>query len=378
MYCINAQSRALEDAFLAQGMPYKLVGATRFYSRREIKDLMAYLRIIHNPYDTVSLMRIINVPSRKIGAKSLADLTIWATSQGLPLYDALGELHETTDRPVNAAGRKALLRFYDMWETWIGARDQVTVLEQLDQVIEKTGYAKYLRDGSEGGEERWENVLEFRAVASEYSHLPLEESMTTFLEEISLVSDVDNLDETEAPTLLTLHSAKGLEFGAVFIVGLNDGLLPHSRSFDDPDAMEEERRLFYVGVTRAQDRLYLSHTFRRTMYGSSELVEPSRYLSDIPARLKVSADIRQPRQTRMSLGKRQHSSLRPAQRAAARRYDTGSDAPFKAGDKVRHASFGEGTVIQIRRRGDDWDVDVAFKGRGVKTLAASFARLERA
>jgi DNA helicase-2/ATP-dependent DNA helicase PcrA len=202
-----------------------------------------------------------------------------------------------------------------------------------------------------------------------------------FLEEVSLVSDVDNLDDADAPTLLTLHSAKGLEFGTVFIVGLNEGLLPHSRCFDDPDAMEEERRLFYVGVTRAQDRLYLAHTFRRTMYGANDLGQASRFLADVPARLQTDAkDLlvgresqrradRQPLQTHLSLGR--------SQPGTSRRSSAASTAPFSTGEKVRHASFGEGTVIEVRQRGEDWDVTVAFKGLGIKTLAASFANLQK-
>jgi len=372
MYRTNAQSRALEDAFLAEGMPYKLVGATRFYARREVKDLMAYMRIIHNPYDTVSLTRIVNVPPRQIGAKTLARLGDWATRRGIPLYDALHDLLQQDDVPIHASGRRALLGFYEMWAEWIALRDQVSVLELLDKVIEGTGYGAYLRDGSQEGEDRWENVLELRSVASEYSHLPLDEALLTFLEEISLVSDVDNLDDTEAPTLLTLHSAKGLEFETVFIVGLNDGLLPHSRCFDDPDAMEEERRLFYVGVTRAESRLYLAHTFRRTIFGSSELGAPSRFLSDIPAQLKMSAAQPAPQQSRMRLGRtRREASAR--QRAAG----AAAAAPLRTGDAVRHPTFGEGTVIEVKQRGADWDVTVAFKGRGIKTLVASFAHLEK-
>ncbi|MFL7809863.1 MAG: ATP-dependent helicase, partial [Anaerolineae bacterium] len=230
MYRTNAQSRALEDAFLAQGMPYKLVGATRFYARREVKDLLAFMRLVHNPYDTVSLLRVINVPPRKIGAKTLDSLVTWADQQGLPVYDALQELAEMDKPPVSAGARRALLGFYDMWREWVAVADEISALELLDKVIEDTGYGPYLRDGSEEGEDRWENILELRSVASEYAHLPTDESLQAFLEEVSLVSDVDNLDDTEAPTLLTLHSAKGLEFGTVFIVGLNDGLLPHNRS----------------------------------------------------------------------------------------------------------------------------------------------------
>jgi DNA helicase-2/ATP-dependent DNA helicase PcrA len=403
MYRTNAQSRALEDAFVAQNMPYKLVGATRFYARREIKDLLAYLRIIHNPYDAVSLMRILNVPRRKIGATTQRALLSWAAELGLPVYDALDALvpregGKAASTPLRAAGRRALIDFYQMWHRWIAARDQVPVLDLLDQVIQDTRYGAYVRDGTTEGEDRWENVLELRAVASEFASLPSEEALTTFLEEISLVSDVDNLDDTEAPTLLTLHSAKGLEFGTVFIVGLNDGLLPHSRSFEDPDGMEEERRLFYVGVTRAQNRLYLSHTFRRTTYGgprgfggNSDLGESSRFLADIPTRLTVDATraTRVPERGRASVQGRfsdrgrvpgrgsTHYWSPSGQPGRARRRDAAAMAPYRAGDKVAHASFGQGTVIQVEQRSGDWDVTVAFEGQGIKTLAASFAHLEK-
>jgi DNA helicase-2/ATP-dependent DNA helicase PcrA len=377
MYRTNAQSRALEEAFLAQGMPYKLVGATRFYARREIKDLMAYLRIIHNPYDAVSLSRVINVPPRAIGAKTRSGLDAWAASMGVPVYDALQELAGGAAVPISPGGRKALLRFYEMWKAWRASRAQFSALELLDQVIEQAGYGAYLRDGSDEGEERWENVLELRAVAAGYSSLPVEESLITFLEEVSLVSDVDNLDETDAPTLLTLHSAKGLEFDVVFIVGLDDKLLPHSRSFDDPDAMEEERRLFYVGVTRARDHLYLLHTFRRSMYGSSELSEASRFLADVPAHLKVDVGAYAPQQAGVTLPRSRSRPGLERDQVTSRRRGTGEPGPFKSGEKVRHTFFGEGMVIEVKQRGGDWDVTVAFRGRGIKTLAAGFANLEK-
>jgi DNA helicase-2/ATP-dependent DNA helicase PcrA len=209
--------------------------------------------------------------------------------------------------------------------------------------------------------------------------------LTLFLEEVALVSDVDNLDETDAPTLLTLHSAKGLEFGVVFIVGLNDGLLPHSRSFDDPDGLEEERRLFYVGVTRTKDRLWLSHTFRRTLYGSSDLGEPSRFLADIPSRFKDDGRARARTRGRaparhvqgeMSLGRSRRSALLRDRGALQRGAGAGQE-PFQIGDLVKHPAFGEGTVIQVESRGDDWDLTIAFKGRGIKTLALGFAKLEK-
>ena len=361
MYRVNAQSRALEEAFIAQGMPYKLVGATRFYDRREVKDLLAYLHIIYNPNDTVSLLRVINTPPRKIGAKTLGAFTRWASRKGLSPYDALARLEDAADAALPTVGRRALLRFYEMWRSWVEARERMDVLQLLDRVIADTNYAKYLRVGEKEGDERWDNVLELRAVASEYSVLPPEDSLITFLEEISLVSDVDNLEDEQAPALLTLHSAKGLEFDAVFIVGVNDGLLPHSRSFGDHEAMEEERRLFYVGVTRARERLYLSYTFRRTLYGSNDLCEPSPFLSDIPDRLKVMSRAHSSTPT-------PHSPRRPRRQG---------QAPLKPGDKVRHPSFGEGTVIGAERRGNDWDITVSFRRRGIKTLALSFANLKK-
>jgi DNA helicase-2/ATP-dependent DNA helicase PcrA len=216
--------------------------------------------------------------------------------------------------------------------------------------------------------------------------------LNAFLEEVSLVSDVGNLDDSNAPTLLTLHAAKGLEFAVVFIVGLNDKLIPHSRSFDDPDAMEEERRLFYVGVTRAEDRLYMLHTFRRSVWGSSEVSEPSRYLKDIPSGLKTDPDKKQPRTggytnrrdgyRRGLLGRGTEQTQAGARsrgrsRAQGRALSTAGSGPFQVGDKVSHRAFGEGTVIGIEARGSDWDVTIAFKGRGIKTLAASFANLEK-
>ncbi len=389
MYRTNAQSRALEEAFLAAGMPYKLVGATRFYARREIKDLLAYLRIVHNPADSVSLGRIVNVPARKIGAKTLADLSAWAAMKGVNSYDALKLLFDGEPAPLGSAGRSALLKFFLIWNTWLSLRSKATALAMLDQVIQDVGYESYLRDSTDEGEERWENVLELRAVAAQYSEIEEGQSLSTFLEEVSLISDVDNLDESNAPTLLTLHAAKGLEFGVVFIVGANEKLIPHSRSFDDPDAMEEERRLFYVGVTRARDRLYILHTFRRTLWGESEVSDASRYLKDIPSTLQTDPDKDRPkggsyasrhegfRTGQLGFGTERTESKRRSQIGSAAGAPARTSAPFKVGDQVTHRAFGEGTVIAVEARGSDWDVTVAFKGRGIKTLAASFANLER-
>jgi DNA helicase-2/ATP-dependent DNA helicase PcrA len=387
MYRTNAQSRVLEDAFMRHGVPYKLVGATRFYERREIKDVLAYLRLIHNPHDDVSLNRVLNVPPRGIGDRTKATITQWAERHSLPLYTALQllkEAHAKKETTPQAAqeepapgmdpapvldGRstKALLSLLDLLDGLAAAREQGNVLELLDKLVAESGYSAYIRDGTEEGEERWENIQELRTVAREYVNLPPETALTTFLEDVALVSDVDNLrEETDAATLLTLHMAKGLEFDTVFIVGLEEGILPHSRSLEEPDEMEEERRLCYVGMTRAKRRLYLIHTFRRARFGNQSTSEPSRFLRDIPSRLVKGRDVRAP--ARVKSEPTGGFQSRPAPRS-------GSFAP---GDRVRHAQFGEGIVVASQMRGGDEELIVAFSGKaGVKRLLAGLAGLKR-
>jgi DNA helicase-2/ATP-dependent DNA helicase PcrA len=386
MYRTNAQSRVLEDAFMRHGLPYKLVGATRFYERREIKDVLAYLRLIHNPYDDVSLRRILNVPPRGIGAKTQQSLENWAQVNGVPLYTALQllKVEDETDASAQEAGSpppevidsasvfsgrssRVLLAFLDLLDGWMTNRAQMTVLEHLDQVLVDSGYADYVRDGTEEGEERWENIQELRTVARDYQSVGPEAALGAFLEGVALVSDVDNLrDEINAATLLTLHTAKGLEFEAVFVAGLEEGILPHSRSMDEPEEMEEERRLCYVGMTRAKSRLYLIHTFRRTRFGNPSLSEPSRFLRDIPGDLVNGTGGRAPARRRARV-----KSATP--QASVRRL--GSFAP---GDRVQHPQFGEGIVVSSQARDGDEEVIVAFVGRaGIKRLMASFAGLKR-
>ena len=381
MYRTNAQSRALEDAFVWAGMPYKLVGATRFYARAEIKDVLAYLRVIHNPADNVSLARILNVPRRGIGARTRAALESLAAQMGTSLYGALQVLKKETEetegnsenrgKVLTARMRKPLLQFAELLDGLIAIRDKVSVPELLDRMLEVTGYESYLRDGTEEGEDRWSNVMELFTVAREYAALSPDEALATFLEEVSLVSDVDNLDESaDAPTLLTLHSAKGLEFPVVFIIGLEDGLLPHSRSFDDVEQMEEERRLCYVGITRAKERVYLVHAFRRTLYGFSDVSLPSRFLEDIPNHLVAGRAVKK---TPAKQGKRRFRRQTEWASPAAPR----PVAKFYAGERVRHSTFGEGIVIESRLRDGDEEVTVAFEEKGVKRLLASFAKMEK-
>jgi len=388
MYRTNAQSRALEDAFVYAGMPYKLVGATRFYARQEIKDVLAYLRILHNPNDGISLSRVMNVPPRGIGPKTAARLAHWAEQLETGIYGALQILDSQVENHKAASGevkipfatraRRTLLDFVALWDELIAMRNRLNVLELLDLILERTGYARWVQNASKVGEERWQNIMELRTVAQEYASLPVEEGLTTFLEEVALVSDTDNLDETvDAPTLLTLHSAKGLEFPVVFIVGLEEGILPHSRSFDDPEEMEEERRLCYVGVTRTMERLYLVHAFRRTLYGQSETGVPSRFLRDVPQRLLAGGEGFEAQQGKLGMdagaAHRMTTWATPTTAPARRRTET----EFQTGDKVRHPAFGQGTVIESQIQGDDEEVTVAFVGRGIKKLVASLAPLEK-
>jgi len=371
MYRTNAQSRALEDAFLRAGLPYKLVGAIRFYQRREIKDLIAYLRVVYNPNDSVSLNRIINVPTRGIGQKTLGNLKIWAEKRSGTLWEALDALARGEDSPFTGRALNALRGFAQMVRGWREVARELSVPEVLDLVIDETGFHDALDDGTEEGAERWENVVELRNVAAEYEGLNLE----TFLEEVALVSDVDNLpDDADAPTLLTLHSAKGLEFPLVFIVGLEEGLLPHQRSFDEPDGIDEERRLLYVGMTRAQDRLFLLYAFRRTVWGDNAISLPSRFLDDIPEELlSGNVPLRSERTTPAWADYKRaitwESDAAPPQKAA-------QTTTYRPGQRVSHAKFGEGVVIESRVTAGEEEVSVAFEESGLKRLIASMAPMQ--
>jgi DNA helicase-2/ATP-dependent DNA helicase PcrA len=370
MYRTNAQSRALEEAFMRYGTPYKLVAATRFYQRREVKDIIAYLRVIQNPHDNVSLQRIINVPARGIGQTSLSHLSSRAKSQNVSLYEALRLMtKEGEAAPFSPRIRKSLADFLSLMQEFTRRSKELDLRDLFDLVVKKAGYKEYMFSG-ENGEERWENILELRTVAGDFRELKAGEGLTSFLEGVTLVSDVDGLDETtEAVTLVTLHQAKGLEFPIVFIVGMEDGILPHFKSLDEPGQLEEERRLCYVGITRAKQRVYLVYAFRRSFMGGSTVNKPSRFLKDIPQHLINPS----------YLWQGEERQVMPAVYSWNRTPAPSLDAPeFKAGDHVRHAQFGEGVVVSCQPVKDDTEVVVAFgSGVGVKKLLLSFARLEK-
>jgi DNA helicase-2/ATP-dependent DNA helicase PcrA len=405
MYRTNAQSRVIEEAFIRAGINYRLVGATRFYGRREIKDLVAYLRLLYNPSDSVSFNRIINTPTRGIGQKTQQLLAAWAATNGWTPGEAILRLVSASEHPFSGRAYNALSAFGQRLRDWMVLQRQISVGDLLDTIIDSVNYRTYIDDGTDEGQDRWANIMELRAVARDFEDLDLGQ----FLEQVALVSDVDDLEEDpNAPTLLTLHAAKGLEFPVVFIVGLEDGLLPHSRSLEDGEELAEERRLFYVGLTRAKDQVLLSHAFRRMTYGGVEVSVPSRFLHDIPADLVEGGSSRQRRrETKRKASSWQWSasssdryrdrSERARTGGGQQRTSSGKVLPepnpwsapseskkavaygeqrYRSGQKVSHAKFGNGIVVQSKLTGNDEEVSVVFDEVGIKKLIASMAKLE--
>lgn len=368
MYRTNAQSRLIEEAFLQARLPYRLVGAQRFYGRREVKDVIAFLRLVQNPDDEISLDRVINIPPRGIGDKTMLTLHLVGREAKTSPGQVLLDMARGSDSPYwqKFSGRAALplADFGALLAAWRGLLTTYTVPELFDRILKDINYLEHLDDGTEEGKDRLENVKELRRLAEEYQSRTLAE----FLENVALVSDQDTLSEGNVPTLLTMHAAKGLEFGVVFIVGLDDGVLPHSRSFDEPEEMEEERRLFYVGITRAKERLYLVRAMRRGGRGYAEETVESRFLDDIPGEL-LSGKGRAPRRRGSSSG---YDAWKPP--------SPGRPAPviqqkFRVGMRVQHPIWKDGIVLESRIQSGDEIVDVIFESVGIKRLSASLANL---
>lgn len=422
MYRTNAQSRALETVFVREGLPYMLIGGVRFYERREVKDVLAYLRVLANPDDTVALQRVINVPSRKISPLTVQALLAWARAQRTNLRGALRHVaggYASDIVGLSPQAGRAVGTFATMLNDLEAELDlpveETNVYELFKNLLERTGYAAYLRDGTDEGEDRWRNVQELGNVASNYEALPAREGLEAFLENVALVSDVDQLrEDDEKVTLITLHAAKGLEFPVVFLTGLEESIFPHSRALEDPAQMEEERRLAYVGITRARKLLYLVSAERRQLYGNWHSNEPSRFVEDVPLELVEVMGGRSPRSTvrmaatRGGSGWGDYGSGRGGSgwgesggdRGAGDRGADGwgmpqptgaafADAPppaktepeYAAGEKVQHKHFGIGVVVASKMENGDEEVTVEFKDkRGApvrKNLAAAFAGLER-
>jgi DNA helicase-2/ATP-dependent DNA helicase PcrA len=368
MYRVNAQSRLIEEAFLQANLPYKLVGAQRFYGRKEIKDVLCYLRLAHNPSDEASLGRVINVPTRRIGIKAQAALRTLAlqekTTPGLLLIRMGENPNDPVFSELGNTTAQALLPFGKLLAKWNLFQAEAEPMQLMDRILADINYHDYLMgEGTEDeGTDRWDNVQELRRLASDYQG----KSVSEFLETIALVSDQDTIDESaEVPTLLTLHAAKGLEYSTVYIAGLDEGMLPHSRSHDDPEEMAEERRLFYVGITRAKDRLVLIHNMYRQNYGYAEAVEPSRFLADLPAELIEGGN-----KTRMTPMER--PDRWETQRASAPILQQ----KYHPGMSVRHPAWGQGMVLNSRIQDDDEVVDIFFQEVGLKKVIAAFANLQ--
>ena len=370
MYRVNAQSRALEEACLRYGTKYVIVGGVRFYQRREVKDVISYLRLINNPNDEVSLARVINVPLRGIGQRTMEDLVHGARNGGVPLFDALEQVAEGGSAEHSPRIRGAIAGFVKLIRGLVEDSKRMDVVDLIEAVLKSTGYKQYLFDRVERAEERWENILELKNTAQEFRLEEPPNGLTDLLERLALVADVDSYEESpDFLTLITLHQAKGLEFPVVFMVGMEEGLLPHARSMDSPEELEEERRLCYVGMTRSMDRLYLTRAFRRGFIGGGGSTGPSRFLQEIPRDL-IASPVQGTPATRSSWG-----VFGPSV--------TTTSAPkislpsLRSGDKVRHPAFGDGMVVSCSPSGQDFEVTVAFgEGAGVKRLLQSFAQLE--
>ena len=397
MYRINAQSRALEEACLNKGLKYRIIGGIRFYQRREIKDLLAYLYILHNPQDDANLSRAIAVPPRGIGKKSLQDLTNWAAREGISRYDAIMRIREAQaalqpcPAPLVARAATAVAQFGELLMRLSADKDKLPLSNLSQVILKEAGLYAHIERNDANPTERLQNLREFIALAGEYDADTTEERLADLLERVSLVAEVDSYEETEdTVTLITLHQSKGLEFPVVFIVGMEEGLLPHSRAADSQDDLEEERRLCYVGITRAKERLYLLRSFRRALYGSSGPTIRSRFLEEIPEELTAYA--RTPGRVSAAANSG-NSGGRPSRPAESnpltewqRRPAAAAAAPAappkpsyipEIGDRVRHSKFGEGTVMACDEWGNDYETAVLFEGGDLRRLLLSYARLEK-
>lgn len=380
LFRTNAQSRVLEEKLMRYAIPYTMVGGTKFYDRKEIKDVLAYLRLLYNPEDSLSLTRIINVPKRNIGATTMEHVAAYAEAQGISLFEALSS---TDEIPVTKRAKESLENFAAMIFDLLNDIEGKDVLSLIETVIKQTGYGDMLDKEAEHdpqGESRKENVGEFLSVAKDYMDSNPEGNLQDFLENVALVSDVDDFESSDSKvTLMTLHAAKGLEFPVVFLTGLDEGLFPHSRTLMDPAQVEEERRLAYVGITRAERQLYVTNAVTRTMYGRISAYMPSRFLAEIPPQfmedyhrksaMPQSRTTAVPGKQRVSILTKPVASSLPKKHAVT---DT-----FAKGDKVRHKIWGIGTVLDVIGEGPNMQMKIQFPTKGVRQVVVKYAPLEK-
>lgn len=372
LYRMNAQSRVLEEALMKYAIPYRVYGGLRFYDRKEIKDIIAYLRLIVNPEDDVSFRRIVNVPKRGIGDATLAILEEYAVKNGESLFSVA--LDSKTNAVLNNRTAKRLADFVNLISTLMAMKEVMGLTEFVQKLIEQTGYKEMLEaENTPESENRLENIKEFVSAAKEFEQANPEAGLVEFLENVALVSDLDKLDSANsAITLMTLHSAKGLEFPVVFLTGLEEGLFPHSRSMESDDEIEEERRLCYVGITRAKERLYLSYALQRNLYGNPIINTPSRFLREIPDHLKVHLSYRSG--SSKDFGKTVSSNNTRNMGSVS---NPKLSSEYVLGEKVQHSKFGIGTIVSIIGEGSNKQIKIAFDQAGIRTFMADLAPLKK-
>jgi DNA helicase II / ATP-dependent DNA helicase PcrA len=380
-YRTNAQSRVFEEVFIRTGLPYKVVGGVRFYERREVRDGLAYLRAIGNPDDTVSLRRILNTPRRGIGDRAQAQLDAYAERERISFVEAMRRVDQV---PAMATRSVTAVRgFAAMVDAWVASAEAgAPPAELLGDVLERTGYLAELTESSDPQDAtRAENLRELVAVATEFGEVRPDGTLTEFLEQVSLVADADEIPDDQegggVVTLMTLHTAKGLEFPVVMLTGMENGVFPHQRSLDDPKEQQEERRLAYVGITRARERLYLTRAAVRTSWGAPQYNPPSQFLDEIPAELVAWQRTGEEAAASQTSWR---SAARSSAQASARSANGRGGKPvpnLNVGDKVTHDAFGLGTVVSTRGGGHDLQVSVDFGSSGVKTLVVRYAPLEK-
>ena len=389
LYRTNAQSRVMEETLLKANIPYKMVGGHKFYDRKEIKDILAYLNVLANPQDSISFERIVNSPKRGIGPGSIEKLRSFASLHEWPLLEAVQNVDLAN---IGGKAGQQLGAFGEMIQEVTQMIPYLTVTELTKEVLDRSGYLEDLKiQNTLEAQARIENLEEFLTVTQEFdkqfeqqneedADAP-EEKLTVFLNDLALVSDIDNLEEDASQvTLMTLHAAKGLEFPVVFLIGLEEGVFPLSRALMEESELEEERRLAYVGITRAEEALYLTNAFSRTLYGRTQYNRPSRFVEEIDQGLLEIEGMRPtPKKTPVFAKKTAYSYKQPETAVVSSKSATGGEKnSWKPGDKVKHKKWGLGTVVRVSGTSKDLELDVAFPSQGVKRLLAAFAPIEKA
>ncbi|KAF2425014.1 DNA helicase PcrA [Bacillus subtilis] len=382
LYRTNAQSRVIEETLLKAGLNYNIVGGTKFYDRKEIKDILAYLRLVSNPDDDISFTRIVNVPKRGVGATSLEKIASYAAINGLSFFQAIQQVDFIG---VSAKAANALDSFRQMIENLTNMQDYLSITELTEEILDNTEYREMLKaEKSIEAQSRLENIDEFLSVTKNFEQKSEDKTLVAFLTDLALIADIDQLDQKEeesggkdAITLMTLHAAKGLEFPVVFLMGLEEGVFPHSRSLMEEAEMEEERRLAYVGITRAEQELYLTNAKMRTLFGRTNMNPESRFIAEIPDDLLEN--LNEKKETRATSARKMQPRRGPVSRPVSYASKTGGDTlNWAVGDKAGHKKWGTGTVVSVKGEGEGTELDIAFPSPvGVKRLLAAFAPIEK-